>query len=159
MHVHTTAYSDCAKMSPDEMAERAREVGLDGAVITEHPRTYGATSATVHDPAQLIPGLTRKPGAMRNSPLRQHLPPELLQVFDQADPHETRRLLRILQHVSGQAGFSATVEVMAKIAADSRRIDHAEIEMGATRTTEPAQPGAGSVDLRVYDRLTERVSA
>jgi predicted metal-dependent phosphoesterase TrpH len=36
MHVHTTAYSDCAKMSPDEMAERAREVGLDGAVITEH---------------------------------------------------------------------------------------------------------------------------
>ncbi len=36
MHVHTTAYSTCANMSPHEMAERAREVGLDGVVITEH---------------------------------------------------------------------------------------------------------------------------
>ena len=132
---------------------------LTGTVITEHPRTYGATSVTVHDPAQFLPGLTRKPGAMRNSPLRQHLPPELLQVFDQADPHETRRLLRILQHVSEQAGLQATVEVMAKIAANGRTINQAEVEMGATRTTEPAQPGAGSVDLGVYDRLTERASA
>lgn len=132
---------------------------LTGTVIAEHPRTYGATSSTVHDPAQFLPGLTRKPGAMRNSPLRQHLPPELLHVFDQADPHETRRLLRLLQHVSGQAGFHATVKVMAKIAADGRTINQAEVEMGATRTTESAQPGAGSVDLGVYDRLTERASA
>lgn len=80
-------------------------------------------------------------------------------MFDQADPHETRRLLRILQHVSEQAGFQATVEVMAKIAANGRTINQAEVEMGATRTTEPAQPGAGSVDLGVYDRLTERASA
>lgn len=36
MHVHTTAYSSCAEMSPREMAERARQVGLDGIVITEH---------------------------------------------------------------------------------------------------------------------------
>ena len=78
---------------------------------------------------------------------------------DQADPHETRRLLRSLQHVSEQAGLQATVEVMAKIAANGRTINQAEVEMGATRTTEPAQPGAGSVDLGVYDRLTERASA
>ena len=50
-------------------------------------------------------------------------------------------------------------EVMAKIAANGRTINQAEVEMGATRTTEPAQPGAGSVDLGVYDRLTERASA
>ena len=60
---------------------------------------------------------------------------------------------------NAQAGFQATVEVMAKIAANGRTINQAEVEMGATRTTEPAQPGAGSVDLGVYDRLTERASA
>lgn len=132
---------------------------LTGTVIAEQPRTYGPAPATVHDPAQLIPGLSRKPGALRNSPLRAHLPAALLEVFDQADPPETRRLLRVLQHVSSQAGFPATVEVMGKIVTDGRTINHAEVEMAATRTTEPAQPGAGSVDLGVYDRLTERVGA
>ena len=36
LHVHTTAYSGCAKSTPHEMLERATEIGLDAIVITEH---------------------------------------------------------------------------------------------------------------------------
>lgn len=36
MHVHTTRYSKCSRMAAESMAERARTVGLDGIVITEH---------------------------------------------------------------------------------------------------------------------------
>lgn len=134
-------------------------VTLAGAVLAEHPRSYGAASSTVQDPTQLLAALIKKPGAIRNSPLRAHLPTPLVHVFDEADPREARRLLRVLQHVSHRAGFHAAAEVMGKIVTDGRQIDHAEVEMGATRIIEPAPPGSGSVDLRVYDRLTERVSA
>lgn len=36
LHVHTTKYSTCSRMSPEEMAEAAINRGLDGVVITEH---------------------------------------------------------------------------------------------------------------------------
>lgn len=36
MHVHTSRYSACSVMSPEEMAEAAIQAGLDGVVITEH---------------------------------------------------------------------------------------------------------------------------
>lgn len=35
-HVHTTRYSPDSLIDPDDLIERAREVGLDGVVITEH---------------------------------------------------------------------------------------------------------------------------
>ena len=55
MHVHTTAYSDCAQMSPYEMAERAREVGLDGVVITEHNAIW--SDEEIAELRRLFPGL------------------------------------------------------------------------------------------------------
>lgn len=36
LHVHTSRYSACGKSSPEEMVERALEVGLDALVFTEH---------------------------------------------------------------------------------------------------------------------------
>ena len=36
LHVHTTAYSGCARSTPHEMLARAAEIGLDGVVLTEH---------------------------------------------------------------------------------------------------------------------------
>jgi hypothetical protein len=36
LHVHTSRYSPCGRSSPEEMVARAREVGLDGLVLTEH---------------------------------------------------------------------------------------------------------------------------
>ena len=39
-HVHTTAYSPCSTMSPDEAAIAAKEAGLDGFCLTEHDRIW-----------------------------------------------------------------------------------------------------------------------
>jgi len=36
LHVHTNRYSDCGRSSPEEMLQRAIEIGLDGLVLTEH---------------------------------------------------------------------------------------------------------------------------
>ncbi|MBI5249404.1 MAG: PHP domain-containing protein [Desulfomonile tiedjei] len=45
LHVHTTAYSACSVMSPDEMMLAAKENGLDGICITEHNRIWSADEA------------------------------------------------------------------------------------------------------------------
>ena len=42
LHVHTTAYSACSVMSPDEMMIAAKENGLDGVCVTEHNRIWSA---------------------------------------------------------------------------------------------------------------------
>jgi len=45
LHVHTTAYSACSVMSPDEMMIAAKDNGLDGICITEHNRIWSAEDA------------------------------------------------------------------------------------------------------------------
>ena len=40
LHVHTTRYSPCSEMSPEELLTEAKTVGLDGVVITEHGRNW-----------------------------------------------------------------------------------------------------------------------
>jgi len=45
LHVHTTVYSPCSVMSPDEAARAAVEAGLDGLCITEHNRPWSREDA------------------------------------------------------------------------------------------------------------------
>lgn len=40
LHMHTSRYSPDSIIDPNELIERAREVGLDGIVITEHDRLW-----------------------------------------------------------------------------------------------------------------------
>lgn len=56
MHVHTTRYSKCGRQTPREMARRAREVGLDGVVITEHNEIW--TDEEIAELRQEFPDLT-----------------------------------------------------------------------------------------------------
>jgi len=45
LHVHTTAYSSCSVMSPDEAMQAAKKAGLDGICITEHNKIWKAEDA------------------------------------------------------------------------------------------------------------------
>ncbi|MEW6531330.1 MAG: PHP domain-containing protein [Thermodesulfobacteriota bacterium] len=45
LHVHTTVFSPCSVMSPDEAARAAVEAGLDGICITEHNRPWSREEA------------------------------------------------------------------------------------------------------------------
>ena len=40
LHLHTSRYSECAQHSPKEVVRAAREIGLEGIVITEHHRLW-----------------------------------------------------------------------------------------------------------------------
>ncbi|AFM25102.1 PHP domain-containing protein [Desulfomonile tiedjei] len=45
LHIHTTEFSSCSTMSPDELMIAARENGLDGVCITEHNRIWTKSQA------------------------------------------------------------------------------------------------------------------
>jgi len=45
LHVHTTAFSPCSVMSPDDAARAAIQAGLDGICITEHNRLWNKEDA------------------------------------------------------------------------------------------------------------------
>lgn len=45
LHIHTTAYSACSTMTPDQMAACAKAEGLDGICITEHNRMWDEQEA------------------------------------------------------------------------------------------------------------------
>jgi predicted metal-dependent phosphoesterase TrpH len=40
LHVHTTQYSPCSTMSPDELMDSVKAAGLDGVCITEHNKIW-----------------------------------------------------------------------------------------------------------------------
>jgi hypothetical protein len=44
LHVHTTAYSACSEMSPDQMMIAAKDIGLDGVCLTEHDKIWDTGS-------------------------------------------------------------------------------------------------------------------
>ncbi len=46
LHIHTSVYSACSNMTPDEMVASAKKVGLDGICITEHNRIWGRQQAS-----------------------------------------------------------------------------------------------------------------
>lgn len=56
LHVHTSRYSKCGRMSPEEMAGQALDVGLDGVVITEHNVMW--SEEELAELRQAFPGLT-----------------------------------------------------------------------------------------------------
>ncbi len=45
LHNHTTKYSPCSVMSPDEMMEAAKAAGIDGVCITEHDKIWSVDDA------------------------------------------------------------------------------------------------------------------
>ncbi len=60
-HLHTTRYSPDSILEPEELIERAREVGLDGVVITEHDHQWEA--AELAELAEKAGGLVVLSGA------------------------------------------------------------------------------------------------
>ena len=45
LHIHTTAFSPCSTMTPDELMIAAKDSGLDGICITEHNRVWSPEDA------------------------------------------------------------------------------------------------------------------
>lgn len=45
LHLHTTAYSPCSTMTPEELMYAAKGAGLDGVCVTEHNRIWKAEDA------------------------------------------------------------------------------------------------------------------
>lgn len=45
LHIHTTKYSRCSAMTPDDLMIAAKGVGLDGVCLTEHNRLWSSDDA------------------------------------------------------------------------------------------------------------------
>src|SRR5436190_23938539 len=55
LHMHTRRYSPDSEIDPFELVKRAKEIGLDGIVITEHDRLW--PEAELEELRRAAPGL------------------------------------------------------------------------------------------------------
>ena len=79
------------------------------------PRVFGTADSTVINPMSLLPGLAIKPGALTNSPLRHHMPDEVVGYLDGADTATRREFFTHAETAATECGFDATVTAAAAL--------------------------------------------
>ncbi|MDK6547954.1 hypothetical protein QP375_26060, partial [Escherichia coli] len=67
------------------------------------------------NPISLLPGLAKKPGAWKNSPLRHHMPDNVVGYLDEADTVTRREFFTHAQTTAAECGFDATVTAAAAL--------------------------------------------
>ena len=133
-----------------------------GAPVVVLPRVFGQQTATVFDPALLLPLLVRKPGTWGNSPVRDTVPPPVCAWLDQARSTDRRDMLAAIHHAAKPAGLVNALAAAEIVIAGNQRPDTAAIGMLARRLAAGVEPATGIADLSVYDELvgnTGQVSA
>lgn len=126
----------------------------DGELVRSLPRDYSHSPTTITDTAPLLSLLATRPGAWGESPLRSHMPPELVMHLDEA-PFDERK--RALIHMDRAVDAGCEVEEVSQAALNLvERGDR--IEEGALTLLAKRAPGAHEdnpeVNLKIYDQLT-----
>lgn len=116
-------------------------------------RVFGKQSATVFEPASLLPLLVRKPGAWSHSPLRELVPDPVRDWLDTAGTADRRRLLNAVDAAAGPVGFEPAIQAAATLIRRDGTPEPAALGMLARRIAHGAEPQAAGVDLGVYDNL------
>lgn len=135
---------------------RAFEVEIrtpDGRRADTLPRAYGDATATVRNPATLLPALARKPNAWGESPLRGELPAGLVSRLDAMDAKERRRMPAMLRKACDASGFTPATAAMDRLMDGGRTPDEASLLALARRVAQgdPPDAGDGSNRLASYD--------
>jgi len=79
LHLHTSRYSECAQHSPKEVVRAAREIGLEGIVITEHHRLWSEGEL-----AELREGAHLGDYIVLGAPAQSHYPRDPVVLIDWA---------------------------------------------------------------------------
>jgi hypothetical protein len=120
-------------------------------------RAFGRGTATVIDPARLVPLLIRKPGAWEHSLLRSHVPDPLRDWLDAAEAPDRARMLTSIHSTTGVAGFQATLSAAETLIRRGDDPGAPGLGMLARRLAQGEPVTAPEVDLSVYDTLVARL--
>ncbi len=121
--------------------------------LVSFERVFGKQSATVFEPASLLPLLVRKPGAWSHSPLREVVPDPVRDWLDRAGTADRRRLLNAVEAASGPAGFDSAIQAAETLIRHDGTPEPAALGMLARRIAHDTEPEGAGVDLGVYDNL------
>lgn len=125
---------------------------LAGQPITTHARVYGSLRSDSTDYRTTVHQLSQKPGAWRNSLLREALPETVRTALDEALRTDLKTALEALAHCTDRWGFDHAVRALG-MAVEQQRMSYGDIVMLATHAglmPETAMPGP---DLTAYDDL------
>ena len=123
-----------------------------GTHMGDLPRCFTHNEKTISSPDTMLDLLSVRPGAWKETPLRDYMPPKLVTALDQVDYDERRRTLRVLQSSSHHLGFEQTMQAAAQLTQDRQRITQGPLELLAGRVG-VTHHGDPTVDLNIYDQL------
>ena len=136
-------------------AHTVEPLAADGRPLTVHARVYGVGRTDSTDYRTTLHRLAQKPGAWRNSPLRQGVPTPVRVALDAAARADLQAALQGLAHCTDQWGFDHAVRALEE-AVEVGRTAYADIvTIGRRMALAPAQLTAGPVDLRQFDVFLE----
>ena len=116
---------------------------------------YGAGRTDSTDYRTTVHRLAQKPGAWRNSPLRQGVPTPVRVALDAAARVDLQAALQGLAQCTDQWGFDHAVRALEEAVALGRTASADIITLGRRMALAPAQLTAGPVDLRQFDVFLE----
>lgn len=116
------------------------------------PRVFGTADATVINPISLLPGLAQKPGAWKNSPLRLHMPDNVVGYLDEADTVTRREFFTHAQTTAAECGFDATVTAAAALLEANAQPTGPHLGIAA-RYSAPPPTQHTRANLATYDQL------
>lgn len=123
-----------------------------GTHMGELPRSFTHQQDTVSSPQTLLDLLATRAGAWKQTPLREHMPANLVTALDEVGYSERRRTLRVLQATSHTLGFEETMAAALQLTQNGSPLTQGPLELlaariGITHHDDPA------VDLNIYDQL------
>jgi transposase len=137
-------------------AHRVQFFSLDGKVLASHPRLFGKGRALSVDHVAMMTALVRKPGAWRNSELREQMGEGPGRAFlDSLDRSGLRDHLKAVHAQARVHGLAQVEAALDELARRDRPFTAADLAVVAARVDGfglGREPDAGP-DLGVYDRM------
>lgn len=127
----------------------------EGELVRSLPRDYSNSATTITDAVPLLSILTSRPGAWKESPLRSHMPPDLVMYLDHESFEERRRaLMQMHRAVDGGCAIETVTQAALKLIERGDLIEQSALTLLANRTPGMHEENP-QVNLRVYDALTD----
>lgn len=123
-----------------------------GRIAAEYPRAYGDGGSVMADPALVMPMLTKKPRAWRNSPVRGQMPADVIEWLDAMDETDLKTSLGAIAESCRTAGFAPAMDACRRLrqTAGTRPPRADELTPVAMRIRDGEAAPSGP-DLSAYD--------
>lgn len=128
-------------------------LGLDGRPVTSHARVYGTGRSDSSDYRTTVHRVSQKPGAWRNSPLRDAMPPAVRTVLDAALRADLQDTLTGFAQAVDQWGYDHAVRALEDAVARGRVQAHDVLTTARRMAMSPTEYRSVPVDLHRFDVL------